>query len=238
MIDRLAPVAVCGSVVGGMLALSLLLATLPVAYVAVFAIALAVIASSAACAADLTPFEPDEIADRELATTYRALLVANTELAGALANADAAGPILARSTDAVQLCGRLARATNVVARQLGAHDPPRLEAEIARLRARSTSATDPRAAKAFAAAAEARSRQLANLRELGALRDRILGRLELTLASLEAFTAAIVKLSATDDEATIVSGAERADHGAVLADELDALEAANAAASPLEDVAR
>ena len=102
-VERLIPVAVCGSVVGGMLALSLLLATLPIAYVAVFAITLAVIASGAACAADRAPFSPDEIFDREMASTYRALLAANAELGTALANAPeqtcAASTIFARSIE-------------------------------------------------------------------------------------------------------------------------------------------
>jgi hypothetical protein len=124
----------------------------------------------------------------------------------------------------VTTCGRLARLAEPLQRYLDGHDPVHLQWELDRLRARTEAARDDATIVALTRAAAARESQLATRDQIAGQRDRTLARLELVRASLESFTAMIVKLNGTGEEQLLLAGESMADHLDEIGGELDALE--------------
>jgi hypothetical protein len=228
------PLAGPGLGLAGVIAIGALLAGLPLLSMCVLAtggIAAAVMGSlSRLCSTGAEAVLPDEIASHEAREVYRSVLLAFADLGRALDAStrlrSSATPVLERSRAAVQLCGRMARLADPLQRHLDAHDPAVLHAELDRLRARAEAASDDRAALAFGHAAAARARQLAVHEQMRAMRDRILGRLELVRAALASYTAMIVRLQVVEEEQLLLAGESVAEHLGGVDEELEVLEAA------------
>lgn len=176
---------------------------------------------------------PETIASFEIRQTYRGILVALADIERAAAAAPglatAAAPVIERSTQAVQQCGRLAMMANPLQHYLDGHDPAWMRAEVDRLSARTELANDARTSATFARATAARARQLTTYDELRTMRDRIHARLELVQAALDTFAAQLVKLQVLEDEQLALAGVSVTDELDGVTEELELLETALAA---------
>ena len=215
--------------------IGLFAAALPAIWIVILAVSATasfVLGLSAACVDRPTPraIAPESIASHDLRETYRTVLFALAELDRAGADAPRLGasvdPVLERCRAAVITCGRMARLADPLQQYLDAHDPAYLRWELDRLRARTAATRDEATVAALTHAAEARARQLATYTQIAGQRDRIHARLELVRATLESFTATIVKLQGAGEEQLVLAGESMAEHLDELGDELSALEAA------------
>jgi hypothetical protein len=179
------------------------------------------------------PIAPDEIASHEAREAYRNVLAASLEVERAIAASpqlrSSVAPVLERSRAAMLLCGRTALLANPLQEYLDSHDPARLRIELERLRARAEAATDDQAAAAWSHATSARVRQLATYEQMRAMRDRIVARLELVRAALEAFAAMIVRLQVSGEEQLLIAGESVIEHLDGVDQELAAFASALAA---------
>ena len=227
-----APIA-CGVGAAGLVGFAWLLAVLPVSSfwaIGGVLVALVAVGSIPWPRSGSWVIDPNAIADREVATTYRELLAAHAELAATLEH-DAsawAKALVDHSRDVVVSCGRVASTTNDAHRYLALHDPEAVVVDEARLRQRATDTSDAETARVFVSAADTRSRQLASLNEIRHLRDRTLARLKLATASLHAWTGIIAKSQTIDDESLALADASVMRHVEALDDEMNALAAATA----------
>jgi hypothetical protein len=218
----------------GVLAIGAFLVGLPLLSLCVLATGsvAAVVTSSASRLRGAGPgtVAPELITSREARAAYQGVLLAFDEIDRALASSgqlrSSVAPVLARGRAAVLLCGRTALLVNPLQHYLDTHDPLRLRAELERLRARAEAASDDQAASAWSHATAARVRQLATYDEMHAMRDRIISRLELGRAALEAFAATIVRLQVVDQEQLLLAGESMTEHLDGVDDELAALESA------------
>jgi len=173
---------------------------------------------------------PEDIVDPVLRETYRAILAARGQLERALEDApglaSTAPSLNKRCADAVRLCARIALVANRLHVYLSANEASRIAVEVARLRAKAATAHDPSTACDLGKAAAAYERQLAACKELVQTRDRIRARLDLVLASLRSFTAAVVKQQAAEDEQLALAGESLSEHVDEVRDELAVLESA------------
>lgn len=216
----------------GVAAFPLILAALPlttVLWLVGTGVSCAVLASIPWPRRDETIF-PEDIVDLELRSTYSAILAARRELEVALSNAagfaSAASSLNEYCDDALRMCARIAPVANRVHAYLSAHDTWELAREAAQLRVRATSTPDEVTARDLAQAAAASEQQLAACEELTRTRERIQARLDNVLASLRAFTAAVVKQQTAEDEQLALAGASIAEHGDSVWQELGVLESA------------
>lgn len=173
---------------------------------------------------------PEDIFDPVLRETYRAILAARGQLERALEDApglaSSAPSLNKRCVDAVRLCARFALVANRLHVYLTANAAARIATEVAQLRSKATTTRDPSTARDLGKAAAAYERQLATCEELVQTRDRIRARLDLVLASLRSFIAAVVKQQATEDEQLALAGESLSEHVDEVRDELAVLESA------------
>ena len=229
----------CSLGVAGVLSIALFLVGLPLVAMGIIAIAgmSTLVAETTGAArrerlaghAELT-IPPEGIVPLEVRDSYRATLHAYADLQHVLSEApqlqSSAQPMLDRCHAAVELCGRMAVFANPLHRYLETHDPAQARAELDRLRARIETTTDAQAIGALGNATAARMRQLAVHDQITALRDRIHARLELVRATLESFSASVVKLHVEGEEQMILAGESVMDHLDGVRDELEVLESA------------
>ena len=173
---------------------------------------------------------PEDILDPVLRETYRAILEARGQLQRALEDApglaSVAPSLNKRCADAARLCARMAQVANRLHVYLSANEASRIAVEVAELRAKAAGTRDPSTARDLGKAAAAYERQLAACKELVQTRGRIRARLDVVLASLRSFTAAVVKQQATEDEQLALAGESLSEHVDGVRDELAVLEAA------------
>jgi len=105
---------------------------------------------------------------------------------------------LVRSEKLVTVAGRAAKRGDAITRHLGSATPEGLTHDAARLRALSERTADQTARDGFLQAAAAKEKELETYRQLEGLRDRIHAQLTLIEASLDGFSAKLVKLEASD----------------------------------------
>jgi hypothetical protein len=105
---------------------------------------------------------------------------------------------LQRSEELVRVAGRAARRSDVIRRHLDGDTPEGLARELERLRILSAQTPDESARQGFLQAADAKAKELETYRQLQGLRDRIHAQLKLIEASLDALSAKLVKLDASD----------------------------------------
>ena len=228
----------CGFAFTSMLSVVLFLAGMPLISMAVLAITgvSTIVLESAMSArrrrrlgASADELElPEVIVSREARDTYRAILIAYTDIRRVIGDAaslrSSRAAVLERCDAAVRQCGRLALLSNPLQRYLDAHDRAKTCADLERLRQRSEAAGDAPTSEALGRAATARARQLETHDQIAAMRDRIQARLELARAALESFSATIVKLRVAGDEHLVLSGDSVIDHLDGVGDELEVLE--------------
>lgn len=166
--------------------------------------------------------DPADIVSIDARDAYRAIVRGVDELTH---TTPPRNPIVARCAAICELCGKIALQINPLQRYLDDHDSTALRAERERLATRAAACRDPRAAQSLTQAAEARSRQLAIYDELAAMRERLLARLELVRASIEAYAAMAMRIRATEDDGADNHGAV-VDQLADVAAELDVVESA------------
>ncbi|HEX7839248.1 MAG TPA: hypothetical protein VF469_17340 [Kofleriaceae bacterium] len=173
---------------------------------------------------------PEDIFDPVLRETYRAILAARGQLERAVEDAPGlkrcAASLNKRCADAVRLCARFALVANRLHVYLTANEASRIATEIAQLRSKATTTRDASAARDLGKAAAAYERQLATCAELVQTRDRIRARLDLVLASLRSFIAAVVKQQATEDEQLALAGESLSEQVDEVQGELAVLESA------------
>lgn len=173
---------------------------------------------------------PDDIADPVLRATYNAILGARTELAVALASAPGFASVReslnARCDEAVRACARVAPVANRVHAYLTTHDTWEIAREAAQLRVRANSARDQATAHNLTQAAAACEQQVASCDDLMRARDRIQSRLDNVLASLRAFTVAVIKQQTVEDEQVAIAGDSISEYVDGVRQELGALESA------------
>ena len=176
------------------------------------------------------PVFPDDIADPVLRATFTAILGARTELAVALANApgfaSVSGSLNAQCDEAVRTCARVAPVANRLHAYLTTHDTWEIAREAAQLRVRANNARDQPTAHNLTQAAAACEQQVATCDDLTRTRDRIQSRLDNVLASLRAFTAAVIKQQTVEDEQVAIAGDSISEHVDGVRQELGALESA------------
>lgn len=172
----------------------------------------------------------EDIHDPGIRDTYLALLYARAELESAL---DAAPGFVASATemrqqcaDAVRLCSRIVTVSNRMYGYLSGNDMWRIAREAALLRTKSKTTRDEVASRAFSQAAAAYDRQVKSCDELMQMRDRIQARLDLVLASLRSFTAAVVRQQTIEDEHFALAGESLTDKVDGVREELAILESA------------
>lgn len=175
----------------------------------------------------------DSIASREAREAYRRALSAFTDVQRAAAASarlrSSVAPALERGRAVIGLCGRMAQLANPLQHYLDLNDPMVIRAELDRLRARAEAASDDQAASAWSHATAARARQLAMYEQMCGMRDRVVARLELARAALEALAATIVRLTVLGEEQLVLSDASVIEHLDGVDAEIAALEAALAA---------
>jgi hypothetical protein len=224
------PGVLVGTGVTAAVAISFLLALLPISSVLCiggFIVTCAALAAVPWSRRDGLVF-PEDISDPQLRETYMSILAARSELETALACAPGLGKarraIEGRCDEAVRACSRVAPVTNRLHAYLAWNEPWMIAREAKDLRARADAARDHTTARSLAQAAAACERQLASCETLMRTRERIQARLELVLTSLRAFTATVVKQQTLEDEELAVAGDSVADHVDGVRDELATLE--------------
>jgi hypothetical protein len=105
---------------------------------------------------------------------------------------------LKRSEELVVVAGRAAKRSDAIRRHLDADTPATLSKELERLRALAERTKDETARKSFLQAADAKAKELETYQQLQGLRDRIHAQLKLIETSLDALSAKLVKLEASD----------------------------------------
>jgi hypothetical protein len=173
---------------------------------------------------------PQDIHDPALRNTYARILTARSDLeyvlVGAPGFAASARSLGERCDEAVRICARVVPVANRVHAYLSVNDAWRVAHEAALLRSSSAVTQDEVAARNFAQAADAYDRQLALCDELARTRDRIQARLDLVLASLRSFAAAVVRQQVAEDEQLAVAGESIAENVEGVRRELEVLESA------------
>jgi hypothetical protein len=105
---------------------------------------------------------------------------------------------LRRSEELVLVAGRAAKRSDAIRRHLDSETEDDISKEIARLSALAQRTRDETARKGFLQAADAKTKELENYRQLQGLRDRIHAQLKLIETSLDGLSAKLVKLDASD----------------------------------------
>lgn len=178
---------------------------------------------------------PDDVADPMLRHTYVAILGAREQLEDVLARAkgfkSSAPELRQRCNEAIALCARIAPVANRLHAYIAENEPWETAREAALLRSRATATKDDETARNLRLAAEAYERQLAAYDELARTRDRIQARLDLVLASLRSFAAAVVKQQTLEDEDFALAGESVSEQVDGVQRELAVLESAAALAA-------
>jgi len=173
---------------------------------------------------------PGDVTVSEVRTAYQSVLRVHEEIRAALTDAErmqaSLRALFERCSAVAQMCGRLARLANPLQRYLDQHDSEHIEYEVRRLSEGAQLAADPDAARAYRHASAARAHQLESFEHIQNLRDRILARIEMAVASLESVAALVVKLSALDLEQVELAGTSVVERLQDLGDELAVLESA------------
>lgn len=219
----------------GTLSIAMLLAGMPLVSMGIVAVASASFAiasrlslAARALRAAALP-SPEAIVAIDLREAYRSILASYDEIERGVRAArrlrSVVDPVLGRCMAAVDLCGRMAMLANPLQRHLDAHDPRVLRADLERLRARASAATDEQVARVLQEAIAVRVREIAGVDRIAATRDRIAARLELCRAALGAFSAAIVRLHAAEQEQLLLAAGSLTDHLDGVGDKLEILDA-------------
>lgn len=228
--------ALGGFMAGGVLAVALLLAGMPLVSMCVFAascvssLVIDSVTTASARNSGRCLVDPDDIVSAEVRSTYQGIVRGLADVERALAAAPrlhkSMTTAIQRARAAVGLSGQIAILANPLQRYLDSHHEAFIRSEHDRLRERTETASDDTAIGAWGHAAAARARQLEIHKQMVAQRDRICARLELVRAALETFSAMIVRLHALNEEQIVLAGESVAEQLEGIGDDLELLESA------------